>query len=598
MRNTLVDWIQDRTGLYGPLRSMRDEPLPAGPRWGYVCGSALLAILLIQAFTGLMMMTAYSASSSTAWGSVFYIEKQMWMGWFIRGLHHFGAQTVMVLLGVHLLQVLFAAAYRAPREVNWWMGLILMTLILAFSHTGYQLPWDQKGYWATKVVTNIMGGAPVLGPYVKTAVVGGAEYGNQTVTRFYGLHVGILPVLLAVVLGAHLALRYRHGLKPPANATAPPAGTPLATYFPDQTFRNSLIVTAILGVMVGLVLWEGGAPLDAPADPSSSDYPARPEWFFRFLFQMLKLFPGRLEWVGSIAIPGALMTTLALLPLLDKILPSKPLHFLVCSGVFALAGGAGYLTIESFREDMASESFREAREKADAATDRALYLAAHPDFGVPPEGASYLMRLDPLTRGSALLEKNCLGCHRLGGEGEGDQSAPDLKGFGSYAWVRGLLEKPDADAYFGKTPECDGMTEWKNASKLDAKQLDQVAEFVATFAAIPADQTVDEWLNTPGVVDHPGNDLFVKECGSCHMIDGYTEGGMRDAPDLFAWGSPRWMNKMIRKPGAADLYGFLEEKQRMPAATPENLNESDLSMIVRYLKDDYLKPEASSAARP
>jgi len=595
LRNLLADWFQDRTGVPGAVQSLRDEPLPAGPRWRYVCGSALLAVLLVQAFTGLMMMTAYSASSSTAWGSVFYIEKQMWMGWFIRGLHHFGAQTVMVLLLVHLLQVLFAAAYRAPREVNWWLGLALMGLILAFSHTGYQLPWDQKGYWATKVVTNIMGGAPGLGPYVKTVVVGGVEYGNQTVTRFYGLHVGILPVLLAICLGAHLALRYRHGLKPPANAAAA-VETPRATYYPDQTFRNALVATAVIGVMVGLVLWEGGAPLDAPADPSSSDYPARPEWFFRFLFQLLKRFPGHLEWVGSIAIPGALMTTLALLPLLDKVLPSKPLHFLVCSLVFALAGGAGYLTLQSFQEDAANPQFREARLKADADTERALFLAGHPDFRVPPEGASYLMRLDPLTRGSTLLNKTCLGCHRLDGKGTDLQSAPDLKGFGSYAWVRGLLEKPDADAYFGKSPECDGMTEWKRASKLDAKQLDQVAEFVASFAAIPEDQTVDEWLNTPGVVDHPGNELFQKDCGTCHMIDGYTDGGLRDAPDLFAWGSPRWMKRMIRKPGAAVLYGYLEEKQRMPASAPEDLNESDLEMIVRYLKDDYLRPGVAVAA--
>ncbi|MDG3006540.1 cytochrome b N-terminal domain-containing protein [Paludisphaera mucosa] len=592
MRKLLADWFEDRTGLSGPLRSMREEPLPAGPRWRYVCGSALLAILLIQAFTGLMMMTAYSASSSTAWGSVFYIEKQMWMGWFIRGMHHFGAQAVMVLLFIHLLQVLFAAAYRAPREVNWWLGLVLLVLIVGFGHTGYQLPWDQKGYWATKVVTNIMGGAPVLGPYVKTVVVGGSEYGNQTVTRFYGLHVGILPVLLAIVLGGHLALRYRHGLKPPADAADVPPDAPRATYFPDQTFRNSLVVTAIVGVLIGLVLWEGGAPLDAPADPASPDYPARPEWFFRFLFQMLKSFPGRLEWVGSIAIPGALMTTMALLPLLDKVMPSKLLHFLACTLAFALAGGALFLTIASFREDAGNPSFQEARTKADAANERALYLAAHPDFGIPPQGAGFLLRFDPLTRGGDLLEKKCLGCHRVDGKGTGDQSAPDLKDFGSYAWIRGLLEKPDAEAYFGKAPECDGMTEWKKSTKLDAEQLDQVAEFVATFAKIPADQSVDEWLNTPGVADHPGNALFQKDCGKCHLIDGYTEGGVRDAPDLFAWGSPRWMKRMIRKPSEAGLYGYLEAKQRMPAAPPDDMPESDVDMIVRYIKGDYLKPAA------
>ena len=119
MRNLLADWFEDRTGVPGRLRSMREEPLPSGLRWRYVCGSALLSILLIQAFTGLMMMTAYSASSSTAWGSVYYIQYRMDFGWFIRGLHHFGSQTMVVLLGLHMLQVVIAGAQLPPREVNW-----------------------------------------------------------------------------------------------------------------------------------------------------------------------------------------------------------------------------------------------------------------------------------------------------------------------------------------------------------------------------------------------------------------------------------------------------------------------------------------------
>ena len=131
---------------------------------------------------------------------MYYINNVMWMGWFIRGLHHFGASTVMVLLVFHLLQVLLAGAYRKPREVNWWFGLALLVLTVGFGHTGYQLPWDQKGYWATKVMTNIMGGAPLIGPYFKTIVVGGTEYGNQTITRLYGLHVAILPILMILCL--------------------------------------------------------------------------------------------------------------------------------------------------------------------------------------------------------------------------------------------------------------------------------------------------------------------------------------------------------------------------------------------------------------
>ena len=295
-----------------------------------------------------------------------------------------------------------------------------MAIVLAFSHTGYQLPWDQKGYWATKVVTNIIGGAPVIGPYLKTAVVGGTEYGNQTVTRFYGLHVGVLPVLMFVCLAAHVALCRRHGLKPPRKHDAE---APTETYWPDQTFLNLIATTAVVGVMVAMILYEGGAPLDAPADPSSSDYPARPEWFFRFLFQMLKHFPGKYEWVGSIAIPGAIMLTMALLPLLDKVLESRVLHFFATSLIFGLAGGAGYLTLESYIEDYRKPEFQAAREKADAARDRALALASNPAYGVPPEGSGFLMRLDPLTRGRGVLEARCLGCHQMAGQGTGEPSA-------------------------------------------------------------------------------------------------------------------------------------------------------------------------------
>ena len=160
MLNQLADWLDDRTGYRPFLRTFSDEQIPGGARWRYVFGSTLASVFLIQAFTGVLMMTAYSPSSSSAWGSVYYINNVMWMGWFIRGLHHFGASAVMVLLVMHLLQVLLAGAYRKPREVNWWLGLALLVLTVTFGHTGYQLPWDQKGFWATKVMTNIMGGAP------------------------------------------------------------------------------------------------------------------------------------------------------------------------------------------------------------------------------------------------------------------------------------------------------------------------------------------------------------------------------------------------------------------------------------------------------
>jgi ubiquinol-cytochrome c reductase cytochrome b subunit len=589
----LADWLDDRTGHRALVRTFFEELLPSGSRWRYVFGSTLASVFLIQAFTGLMMMTAYSPSTSSAWGSVYFINNVLWMGWIIRGLHHFGASTVMVLLVAHLLQVLVAGSYRQPREVNWWLGLCLLVLTVGFGHTGYQLPWDQKGYWASKVVTGIIGGVPVIGPDLKTIFIGGTELGNQTLTRFYGLHVGILPALMFLCLWAHVSLARRHGLTPPAR----PVSAVGEAYWPGQTFKNLVFLAIVFGIMVALVLIEGGAPLDAPANPSTADYPARPEWFFLCLFQMLKHFPGRLEWVGSLVVPGTILLILFLLPLLDRILPSRFVHFLACAFIFALVGGAGYLTSEALQADARDERFQAARKSADAATARALFLAASPEAGIPPEGAGFLMRQDPLTHGSEALEKKCLGCHFLEGKGTGEQTAADLQDFGSRPWVRGLLDHPDAPTYFGKVKGAGGMVEWKKSSKLKAKQLDDVADFVASFARVPEDITPDEWLSDPAVVKHPGNEPFQKECGQCHKIEGYTEGGTRDAPGLFAWGSPQWLNRMIRKPGAPDLYEFVDEKDRMPPFGPDQLTRNDVDMIIRFLADKYPMPQASARPR-
>jgi len=583
----LAHWLHDRTGYRDLMKEALDEPIPGGARWRYVYGSALAVMFLVQAFTGILLMTSYSPSSSTAWASVFYISEEMWLGWFIRGVHHFAAQAMVVLLVLHLVQVLWAGAYRRPRELNWWFGMALLFLTLGFSLSGYLLPWDQKGYWATKVATNIMGGAPIFGPYLQKVVVGGSDYGNQTVTRFYGLHVGVLPALFVLCLAAHVALFRRHGITPPRDKP----DRPTALFWPEQLFMDTVFCVAVLGVVIVLVLAEGGANLDAPADPASSNYPARPEWYFLSLFQMLKLFPGSREVIGTIVIPTALLVVMLLLPLLDRVLPGKVAHFLACGFVFSVVAGAGFLTVRAVRDDGRDATFQQGRKQADAERARALFLAGSPDAGIPPDGSAYILRRDPLTQGRGVLERRCLVCHVFEGKGSGKQTASDLGRFGSRPWIRGLLEHPGSPSYFGKVAKFDGMAEWKKSSKLSSKQLDDVADFVASFATIPDDMTAEDWLNSPGVSEHPGLAPFQKECGQCHKIDGFTDGDMRDAPKLFAWGSPHWIGRMIRNPRASDKYGFLDDKQpnQMPAFGADQLTSSDLDVVVRYLKDDYVK---------
>ena len=551
-------------------------------------GSALAVAFMTQVFTGLLLMTSYSPSSSTAWGSVFYISHVLWGGWFIRGVHHFSSQSMVVLLVCHLLQVLWAGAYRRPRELNWWFGMALLFLTLGFSLTGYLLPWDQKGYWATKVATNIMAGTPGIGPYLQKIVVGGADYGNQTVTRFYGLHVGLLPMLLVLCLVAHVALFRRHGI------TVKPGSEkrPTVMFWPEQLFMDTVASALVLAVVVVLVLAEGGADLDAPADPASSEYPARPEWYFLSLFQMLKLFPGKCEIIGTFVIPTALLVVMMLLPLLDRALPRRLAHFVACGFVFAVVGAAGYLTVQAMLDDRRDELFQKGRAQADVVRARAIYLAGLPDVGIPPDGAAYILRRDPLTQGSAVLEHRCLGCHVFGGKGTGTQTASDLKDFGTRQWVRGLLENPASPAYFGTVKNFGGMKEWKDGSGLEAADLDKVADFVATFAAIPDGMTPLDWLKNPDVAKHPGRESFVEECGTCHVIEGLTKGGMRKAPQIFGWGSAWWTAHMVRNPRSSDRYGFLSARHpgQMPAFGDDQITPSDLQTLIRYVKGDYPKP--------
>ena len=186
---------------------MLDEPVTGGARWAYVFGSALTLVFVLQLVTGLLLMTVYAPSATTAWASVHYISNRLAGGWIIRGLHHFGSQAMVVLLGAHLLQVAIFGAYKRPREMNWFLGLALLAVTLGFSLTGYLLPWDQKGYWATRVATNIAGTTPGIGAWVQQLMQGGPEYGSLTLTRFYSLHVGPLAAVAPRPRrGAHRAL--------------------------------------------------------------------------------------------------------------------------------------------------------------------------------------------------------------------------------------------------------------------------------------------------------------------------------------------------------------------------------------------------------
>lgn len=585
MLKPILDWLDQRSSYRAVVHEALDEPIPGGARWRYVFGSALSATFLIQLVTGLLLLTSYSPSATTAWGSVFYIHHDMAGGWFLRGIHHFGSQAMIVLLGLHLAQVVVAGAYRAPRELNWWLGLVLLFLTLGLSLTGYLLPWDQKGYWATKVATNIMGSVPLIGPSLQRVVLGGSDYGNQTLTRFFGLHVGILPSLLILTVIVHVALFRKHGVTPPRNAQG------IGKFWPEQVFMDTVASAAVLLVISALTWREGGANLDAPADPAGGDYPPRPEWYFLSLFQLLKnpAFAGSREVLGTVVVPSAVLFALATLPLIDKILPRGLAHFLCCGLVFALIGGAGYLTVEALRSDAKDQTYLAARRRADAARDRALTLAGDPKAGIPPEGAAYLLARDPYWRGRAIVEAKCAGCHLF--DGKRSQDAPalpaaELQGHGTRRWVRDLLENPDSPRYFRGLRKLDGslsgMRDWKKNSQATPKELDELADFVVSLGLNqdepPAAVVTAAWEEKKD----KSYALFAKECGNCHALG---DAGM-NAPNLYGWGSLAYFRRLLRTPGAADLYGFAPKACQMPSFA-DALTENDLIAVHRYLKGDY-----------
>ncbi|MFM7035697.1 MAG: cytochrome bc complex cytochrome b subunit, partial [Planctomycetia bacterium] len=360
----LGDFLDDRTGYRALLHEALYERVPGGARWRYVWGSTLVFAFMTQVITGLFLWASYSASAQTAWESVYYIQHEMAGGWLVRGIHHVMAQMMVVLLAVHLLQVVIDGAYRAPREVNFWLGLVLMMLVLGMALTGYLLPWDQKGYWATIVATNLAGIVPGVGPSLQQLVIGGTEYGHHTLTRFFALHAGFLPGALVVMLVVHLALFRKHGLH-----AKQPITRPDAMFWPDQVLKDAVAMLAVMAVILGVILMPAlkamlagepidtghlGAELGAPADPSLPYAAARPEWYFLFLFQFLKVFEGwgaTGEFLGAIVVPGLIMGVMFLMPIIGNWRLGHRFNVAFTLGIVA---GAGLLTALALNEDYCS----------------------------------------------------------------------------------------------------------------------------------------------------------------------------------------------------------------------------------------------------
>ncbi|MBS0202981.1 MAG: cytochrome b N-terminal domain-containing protein [Planctomycetes bacterium] len=613
----LLGWLDHRTGYKFLVHEALNEPIPGGARWRYITGSMLTFAFAVQVITGFFLWTAYSPSTQTAWESVYYIQHVMTLGWLVRGIHHFAAQAMMVLLGLHFLQVVWDGAYRAPREVNFWLGLVLMLIVIALSLTGYLLPWDQKGYYATKVATNIAGASPEIGPQIQQIAQGGSAYGHLTLTRFFALHAGLLPALLVAFLGLHVYVFRRHGI------TVPPAaeGKPADTFWPKQVLFDAVGCLVTLAIVLYFA-YSREAELTAPADPGE-DFPARPEWYFLFLFRFIE-FEAISQYgvaFGAIYIPTVLMILVFLMPFIGRTRIGHQFNRLFM--VVMLVGMAG-LTVMTIVEDNHNESHQAKLRFAERDAHRVVALAKRE--GIPPNGARALLVSDPFSQGPRLFRRHCSSCHRFDGhDGTGQkilktveadgkktqvpepETAADLKDFGTREWITRVLT--DYDKTFqplenageaGKKLLTGDMSAWCKenqkvlADAANAESLNSLVEFLAAQSGRTDTRPFDETLVAAGKEIFKSGMLksgsFNSSCADCHAMqvgdaESLSDGG--GAPTLTGYASRKWLKAFLRDPGHADFYG---EKNTMMVFDEKRLSETDLNLLVNWMVGDYYRP--------
>jgi ubiquinol-cytochrome c reductase cytochrome b subunit len=503
------------------------------------------------------------------------------------------------------MQVIIDGAYKAPREVNYWFGLILLMLTLALSLTGYLLPWDQKGYWATKVSTNIAGITPVMGPMLQRVIIGGVDYGHATLTRFFALHAGVLPGAIVALLVGHVYLFRRHGLTP----KQPLRGKDEA-FWPEQVLKDAVACLAVLATVLFLIALPRlrdsgaamGAELGAPADPSEAFSAARPEWYFLFLFQFLKYFPGETEIFGAMVIPGIAMGILFLMPFLGK---WKLGHRFNVGFLFVMLFGAGLLTYLAKWQDRNDPSYQAAVKEADENAGRVSHLAMS---GIPPTGALTLIKNDPFTQGPKLFAARCASCHRYNGDDalghrpKDPQTAPDLKGFGSREWLTSFLH-PDHIAssnFFGGTKFADGKMakfvkrDFPKFDDVKKKQLENVVKALSAEAALPS-QASKEKADADAIKQ--GRDLIATgdmRCAECHQFHKKDEDAT--APDLTGWASHEWLEAIISNPAHARFYG--KRNDRMPAFGADGiLDARQINLLVSWLRGEETQSDQAVATR-
>jgi ubiquinol-cytochrome c reductase cytochrome b subunit len=544
-------------------RGVSGEGAPAmiagGASFAHVFGAVLLFLFLLEAVSGVALAAFYAPSATDAWASVAYLQDQASLGWLLRGLHVHGASAIVIVSGVHLVQTALYGAYKKPRELVWWLGILLMVLTLAWAVTGFVLRWDQAGFWANKVEVGIAAATPVLGDAIKKLALGGNDYGNLTLTRFYTLHVMILPAVVGGVIAGHVVLARKLGATPLGDAER--ASQPR---WPDQTLRNTIAIAMVFAILLAYVINAHGADLAAPADPSAA-YDARPLWYFRWLFELREL-SGRAEKLVAMATPAVVGGALVMLPLVDRGPAREPRRRLLylggLGGLLALIGG---LTVMSLAADAGNDELakRDAKAEQRAALARKLARA----YGVPASGAGDVFLTAPMAKARALFATRCKSCHDAGSK---DRKGPIIgPGHGDRAWLKAFIKAPSGDEFWGKTKVVKTEAAMKPFEQMPAADLDDIVELI--YSESGASDVA------PAKRQH-GLAVFETACGDCHAREEGLPGS--SGPGLAGVGSRAYYLSFISNPKSAFHMGH--DKSEMPRFDNE-LTLAERDGLAEYL---------------
>ncbi|MGO9259980.1 MAG: cytochrome b N-terminal domain-containing protein [Bryobacteraceae bacterium] len=531
------DWLDHRTGIHTAARNFLYEEIPASSGWRQVFGSVAVFLFFTQAFTGVLLAFNYAPTPGDAYNSLRYILTELTAGRLIRGLHHWGASMMIVTVVLHMVQVFLFGAYKKPREATWMVGVVLLLMTLAYGLTGYLLPWDNRAYWGTVVTTQIAGQTPLAGPYLTRLLGGGGAVGVVTFARFYGMHVLLLPVGTILTIAVHVYLVRKHGVAPvPGDEILPKK-----QFYPVQVFKDTVAIFIAFAILFTLAV-AARVPLEQLADPTDTTYTPRPEWYFLFLFQTLKLLTGPLEIVGSVVLPGLAVLALILIPFIDRGQMVKVARRTVAIGLVALAAiGWSGLTAAAVMSTPPPAGMAEI------------------DYSAPTDWMQ--LSAEEMAGIAYFRQENCISCHVIGAHGSA--IGPDLTQTAIHkdaAWMIQHFKRPSAMRPGSSMPPI----------QLSDAQLNSLAAFLLKLNSSNA-SALD---NAPEFATQGALVYQQNHCGTCHQVNGV---GVKFGPTLNGLAKRRatsWVEEHFADPPK------LVPDSMMP---PFKFTPKDLNNLTTYL---------------